>query len=521
VESEGVNDLSGPPDGLPAKALTTSPLMIFINYRHEDMPFAATMLYQVLQGAFGKENIFFDEGTLRPGMPFLEEIKLHLAGTAGAFLALIGPKWLPTMISHRQLGDQDYVAKEIELALCNGWTVIPVLLNEASLPERDRLPPAVRALRDNKAARLRQTSLDDDINNLSARLEEIRYIKDKPPCGIAPVIDVGDEKGPEPPSSVDDDHYRTLVEEADNLVIFLGAGVNADDRDGPFRQGAAMLPDDTDLARYLAEKVKLTSRQGDLAEVAQYVRMIRGEPRVFGWVKEAFQVESEPGPVHKYLARLPRRLEELGLRKRYQMIVTPKFDAALEQAFREEREPFDVAVYMAGGTEYAGRFVHLSWWHEDPQPVLTPNDYDGFPFVTDDGELERTLIVRIHGGVDDLSAGYRWKSNLVITEDHYIEYLRGRSPEAVVPGQILAKLQNASCLFLGYRIADWRLRVFLHWIWRGEMPIGATHWAVERDPDPLEQQFWQRSGVHLYRSRLNDYMKGFDRFLINHLNELT
>jgi SIR2-like domain/TIR domain len=520
MESVGANDSGRSSAAFPAEAAAPPPLMIFINYRHEDMPFAATILYRELQGPFGKENIFFDEGTLRPGMRFLEEIKSHLAGPPGAFLALIGTKWLPTMISHRQQGDEDYVAKEIELALSNGWTVIPVLLNEASLPERDRLPPAVKALLDNQAARLRQTSLEDDIKNLSARLKEIRNTEDKPPAGIEPVIDVRDEKGPEPPPPVDDDHYRMLVEEGDNLVIFLGAGVNADDRDGPFREGAAMLPDDTDLAKYLADKVRLTSRQRDLAEVAQYVRMIRGEPRVFGWVKEAFQAESEPGPVHKYLARLPRRLEELGLRKRYQMIVTPKFDAALEHAFREEREPFDVAVYMAGGTEYAGRFVHLSWWHEDPQPVLTPNDYDGFPFVTDDGELERTLIVRIHGGVDDLSAGYRWKSNLVITEDHYIDYLRGRSPEAVVPGQILAKLQNASCLFLGYRIADWRLRVFLHWIWRGEMPIGATHWAVERDPDPLEQEFWRRSGVHLYTSRLSDYVKGFDRFLVNHLNEL-
>ena len=123
--------------------------------------------------------------------------------------------------------------------------------------------------------------------------------------------------------------------------------------------------------------------------------------------------------------------------------------------------------------------------------------------------------------VDDFAAGHRWKSNLVITEDHYIEYLRGRSPETVLPGQILAKLQNASCLFLGYTISDWRLRVFLHWVWRGEMPIGATHWAVERDPDMLERQFWQRSGVPLYRSRLTDYVQGFDRFLVEHRDELS
>jgi len=334
----------------------------------------------------------------------------------------------------------------------------------------------------------------------------------------------GEKYRPPPPAQpepVDEEHYRMLVEEADNLVIFLGAGANADDHEGPYREKAAMLPDDTDLARYLAAKVRLPAAERDLAEVAQYVRMIRGEPHVVRWVKELLQVESEPGPVHRYLARLPRRLEELGFRRRYQMIVTPKFDAALEQALREEREPFDVAVYMAGGSEYAGRFVHLSWERAEPVPILTPNDYDGFPFVNDDGELERTLIVRIHGGVDDFAAGNRWKSNLVITEDHYIDYLRGRSPETVLPAQILAKLQNASCLFLGYTISDWRLRVFLHWIWRGEMPIGATHWAIERDPDALERRFWQQCRVSLYRSRLTDYVDGFDRFLVEHRDELT
>ena len=38
-------------------------------------------------------------------------------------------------------------------------------------------------------------------------------------------------------AAADDEHYRMLVDEADNLVIFLGAGVNADDHEGPFREG--------------------------------------------------------------------------------------------------------------------------------------------------------------------------------------------------------------------------------------------------------------------------------------------
>ena len=61
--------------------------------------------------------------------------------------------------------------------------------------------------------------------------------------------------------AADDEHYQMLADEADNLVIFLGAGANADDHDGPFRPGASMLPDDADLAEYLAVKARLKSSE--------------------------------------------------------------------------------------------------------------------------------------------------------------------------------------------------------------------------------------------------------------------
>ena len=89
-----------------SEVLTQEPsapaLKVFINYRHEDMPFAALTLYRELKGRFGAENVFFDGAALQPGMDWLREIKLNLTGAAGAFLALIGPAWLDTMTAHEQ-----------------------------------------------------------------------------------------------------------------------------------------------------------------------------------------------------------------------------------------------------------------------------------------------------------------------------------------------------------------------------------------------------------------------------------
>lgn len=485
------------------------------------MPFAAMTLYRELKGRFGADDIFFDGGTLRPGMDWLEEIKSHLAGTAGAFIAVIGPKWTETLTEREQSGGKDHVVQEIELGLRDEWTVIPLLLNEAALPPAQDLPPSVRALRDHHVAHLRMTSLDNDIESLTARLDELSVAARPGPADDHEADDKASTKDPVIEARpVDDEHYQTLIDEADNLVIFLGARANVDDQELPCPPGTATLPDDTGLAEYLAGKARMMSGERELAEVAQYARMCRGEPRVFGWVKEALSIDQEPGPVHKYLARLPKRFAELGLEKRYQVIVTPKLDVALEKALREAKEPFDVAVYMGPKTEYAGKFVHIPWDTAKPTVILAPNDYHDFPIAARSGQLSRTVVVRINGAVDDIDAGYPWQDNFVITEDHYIDFGRGRTPEEVVPAQILAKLRNSSCLFLGYAIADWRLRVFLHWIWPGQ-PSDAMRWAVEHNPSMLERQTWRRSGMDLYQSGLTDYVQGLDRFLIKHREELT
>jgi SIR2-like domain/TIR domain len=300
-------------------------------------------------------------------------------------------------------------------------------------------------------------------------------------------------------------HYEEIAEEAveNGIVLFLGSEVNAED--------SSTLPDDEMLARYISGKVKLDPSTWDLAEVAQHARALRGEQRVFQLVREGLAVEPAPGHVHQYIAGLPQRLAELGREKRYQMIVTPKYDDALERAFRERSEPFDVVVYMGTGTESPGKFVHIPWGR-DPVTISVPNTYRGLPILSD-MSLEHTLIVRIHGAVDDPDLNFNWRDNYVVTEDHYIQYLSGSPATAVIPGQIIEKLRSASCLFLGYTMSDWRLRVFLKRIWPGERLGNGTHWAVERAPTRLEEKLCFAAGVKLYQSSLTDYVDGFDGFL--------
>lgn|GEM_PF-2738067 len=152
-----------------------SPPRVFVNYRHEDTQGTAWALAFQLEARFGRENVFFDNGTLRPGMQWFDEIKAH-ASSAGTLLSLIGARWLPSLIAHMKPGGEpDYVAKEIALALCAQphVTIIPVMIDDAEPPSERDLPLSLKALAGKHVEHLRHSHLREDIDRLIARLEEL------------------------------------------------------------------------------------------------------------------------------------------------------------------------------------------------------------------------------------------------------------------------------------------------------------------------------------------------------------
>jgi len=208
-----------------------------------------------------------------------------------------------------------------------------------------------------------------------------------------------------------------------------------------------------------------------------------------------------PTSAERFLAQFPATLERLGLPRTYQLIVTTNYDDALERAFEDAEEPYDLAVYMASG-EDRGRFVHVPFDGE-PRPVAVANSYRDFP--TDPlGELDRSVIMKIHGAVDGARGVYEWRDNYVITEDDYIDYLSRGPVASVVPQQLLAKLRESHFLFLGYTMRDWNLRVFLQRLFRQQLPNHS--WALQRNPDRLDDRFWGRMGVDLFQIELADYV---------------
>jgi hypothetical protein len=496
---------------------------VFISYRHDDTWGAAELLYDRLADRFGRENVFLDTH-LQPGMEWLKEIKSH-RDSCRVFLALIGPRWLSIMKARDQAAivepAEDYVRWEIRYALRpnSGIWVIPVLMGDVVRLEAEALPRSLRALAKIEAAQVRQKLFEADIEHLISRLESIA--REQATLSPKPATARGEHRHPAPtPASAGgvpppdaahcDEVIRHLVE--DNLVLFLGSRMTAGRVSAP--EGPASLPDSEELAAALAKRFSIKQAGLDLPEIAQYVYVTEGGSDLYRAVRKLLPADCEPGPVYRFLARLPATLEELGHEKRYPLIVSTNFDTALEQAFDDEVEPYDLVVYMASGSD-KGKFVHFPD-EGAPTPIVIPNKYSGFPIGLD-YDLERTVIVKIHGAVDGNVDDYRWKENYVLTEDQYIGYLSGSPIESFVPVQVLDKLRVSHCLFLGYTVRDWNLRVFLKRIWEGR--LDAKSWAVEPDPGVPEKDLWDHANVRLYAADLADYVDLLHERLTEHTPE--
>jgi hypothetical protein len=525
-----------------AEGQRVPPLNVFINYRRSDAG-ETGRLYDRLKRRFGAENVFMDVESMRAGDVWPKQIR-ERSTSCTAFIAVIGPSWLD-IVQERERAKrvdpkEDQVELEITTALKEKRRVFPVLMDHAQVPDPSALPRSLRGLTAFNAYELRAESFDRDVEGLIAGLEKLnasepellddstsaRVTPSVPPeAGAAPPQTVGPEPpqlGSTPPTSSgqapsqpgaheasakaevpapDQSHYdevtRYMVEHG-NLVPMLGSRVN-----GTF-------PDADDLAADLARRFQRSEAQPrDLAEIAQYVAVTIGSSDLNSALKDALAAGQKPRPIHRFLARFPAKVKALG-HEQYQMILTTNYDTALEEAFDEEREPYDLAIYMASGND-KGRFVHFPYEKTSPEPIAVPNEYVGFP-MHDSGELWRTLIVKIHGTVDGREGGYRWSNNYVITEDHYIDYLRGSTIENLVPFQILDKLTSSHCLFLGYGMRDWILRVFLKRIWSGER-LEAKSWAIEQEADHVESDFWKTFDVELFATRLDDYADGLCKSL--------
>jgi hypothetical protein len=147
---------------------------IFISYRRGEDTASAGRLYDRLNRTF-RRQLFMDVDSIAPGQDFVSILEARVA-ECDVLLALIGRGWLTATdaAGHRRLDHaHDFVRIEIASALAQGKHVIPVLIDDVSMPSADDLPDVLRPLARRHAARLGHERFEADAKRLIGALKQV------------------------------------------------------------------------------------------------------------------------------------------------------------------------------------------------------------------------------------------------------------------------------------------------------------------------------------------------------------
>lgn len=168
----------------------------FLSYRRDQSSFVARSLRSALTARFGDGCVFMDETTIDPGQEWPRKIEEAILGCS-ALLVIIGPYWLAArdaVSGLRRLDNpRDWVRLEIEGGLARPQaTVIPVLVDGATMPAGSDLPPSIQPLSDREAFVLAGANLDREVGALidgilRGQLSPLRWAGERQPFGaVAP-----------------------------------------------------------------------------------------------------------------------------------------------------------------------------------------------------------------------------------------------------------------------------------------------------------------------------------------------
>jgi hypothetical protein len=132
-------------------------LRVFISYRRDDTRAITGRIHDHLDKRY---DVAMDIYHLAYGTDYTAEIKEQVK-RSNVLLSVIGPNWIGATEGKqpRIQDDKDLVRVEVETALESGIPVIPVLVDDASIPASEELPESLRNLDKLNAARI-----DSDVN---------------------------------------------------------------------------------------------------------------------------------------------------------------------------------------------------------------------------------------------------------------------------------------------------------------------------------------------------------------------
>jgi hypothetical protein len=163
------------PDPIPRQSGVSKAGRLFICYRREDTPGEAGRLHDFLTGTFGADAVIMDVDSVPLGIDFVDHISEQI-GQCKAVVVMIGRQWLTMKDKRRRrrLDDpEDLVRLEIAAALQLKVPVIPVLVQNAHMPDREDLPEGIRLLARRNGVSLRHDQWHEGVERLVKDLKAV------------------------------------------------------------------------------------------------------------------------------------------------------------------------------------------------------------------------------------------------------------------------------------------------------------------------------------------------------------
>ncbi len=262
----------------------------------------------------------------------------------------------------------------------------------------------------------------------------------------------------------DSEWKRLIARINDGLCTpFLGAGVCY-----------GTLPLGGEIARELAEKYRYPFEdREDLARVAQFIAVQEDHrtpkeelvERLEGIAPPNFRDGDEP---HGVLAELP-----------FPVYLTTNYDDFMVKALEERRKR---------------PYREMCRWNDliqdEPSIFEKQLDYQPHPALP--------LVFHLHG--------HTRAESLVLTEDDYLRFLaRMASDEKLLPEPVKKALRLPALLFVGYRLADWNLRVLLQGLRTTRETLSIVVMPPPKGPGPVQEvsqkyleRYYDEIGLRVY-----------------------
>jgi len=161
-------------------ALQTKPVL-FVSYRHADVPHAAARIAEMLIHRYGRRSVFIDVDGLEPGRVFSTELVKAIRGSR-AVVPIIGPKWEGPKDAKgmtRIEQPNDWIKRELLTARDAGAAVLPIMVQRSSLGSV--LPESLRWLSPIQRTEAHYADVEHDLRPLFEALDAIVLPRQRDP----------------------------------------------------------------------------------------------------------------------------------------------------------------------------------------------------------------------------------------------------------------------------------------------------------------------------------------------------